>query len=267
MMLVRYKQFAARGAPERILSMLMSEPPPSQGDVSFSIAGIPVRIHPMFWLFTLLPVLNDRPFDALRAGLWLLAVLISILIHELGHAFTARWFGARPWITLYALGGLASYRPQELSPRIDPTLRSVLISFAGPGAGFLLAGIVIAGLESTGYQYQVAGMRVDLDERLANMSPYLYFFISNLLFINIMWGIINLVPVYPLDGGQILRAILERLMGTQGIMQTLMTAIILGGGIAAYAMFQMQNAFLGVLFAYIAFQNYQIYEHLRHQRW
>jgi Zn-dependent protease len=99
------------------------------------------------------------------------------------------------------------------------------------------------------------------------MSPYLYFFISNLLFINIMWGIINLVPVYPLDGGQILRAILERLMGTQGIMQTLMTAIILGGGIAAYAMFQMQNAFLGVLFAYIAFQNYQIYEHLRHQRW
>jgi Zn-dependent protease len=247
--------------------MLMAEPPPSQGDVSFSIFGIPVRIHPMFWLFTLLPVLNDRPFDALRAGLWLLAVLISILIHELGHAFTARWLGARPWISLYALGGLASYRPQDLNPRVDPTLRSILISFAGPAAGFLLAGIVIAVLETLGYEYQVAGLHVALDERVANISPYLYFLVSNLLFINIMWGILNLIPVYPLDGGQILRAILERLMGIQGIIQTIMTAIILGGAIAAYAAFQMQNAFLAVLFAYIAFQNYQVFEHLRHQRW
>jgi stage IV sporulation protein FB len=247
--------------------MLMAEPPPSQGDVSFSIAGIPVRIHPMFWLFTLMPVLNDRPFDALRAGLWLMAVLVSILIHELGHAFTARWFGAKPWITLYALGGLASYRPQDFNRRVDPTIRSVLISFAGPAAGFLLAGIIIAVLETLGYQYQVAGMRVDLDERIDNISPYLYFFVSNLLFINVMWGTLNLVPVYPLDGGQILRAILERLMGIQGIIQTVMTAIILGGAIAAYALVQMGNAFLGILFAYIAFQNFQVFQNLRHQRW
>ena len=49
----------------------------------------------------------------LHSFIWLAVVTVSILIHELGHAVAIRYYGYRPWITLYGLGGLASYNPDE----------------------------------------------------------------------------------------------------------------------------------------------------------
>ena len=121
--------------------MLLGEPARTAGDLNFSLFGIPVRVHPFFWLITLFlgPIRSQRP-DILYAVLaWILAVFISILIHELGHALVQRAYGYRPWITLYGLGGLASYDPAAVyQPRGSPTVRQILISAAGPGAGFLM---------------------------------------------------------------------------------------------------------------------------------
>jgi Zn-dependent protease len=247
--------------------MILAEPPKSGADVEFAIAGIPVRIHPLFWLFTIMPMFSDRAFDSLRAACWLSVVLISVLIHELGHALTARYFGAKPWITLYAFGGLASYLPQDLTRRFDPTLRSILISIAGPAAGFLFAAIVLAILQLAGFRVSIHGLSIDLDERLANINPYLLFFLVQLIFVNIVWGLLNLLPVYPLDGGQILQAILIRMMGVNGLIQSVLSGVLLGGLIAVYGAFSLQNSFLAILFGYLAFQNYQLYESLRHRRW
>ena len=110
--------------------MILNEPPRSQYDLNFSLLGIPVRVHPLFWLVAVLLGIrgNEDPVPIL---IWVGVVFVSILVHELGHALTARWYGWEPWITLHSFGGLASYRPTFH----DPTSR-IVITLAGPGAGF-----------------------------------------------------------------------------------------------------------------------------------
>ena len=91
----------------------------------------------MFWIVGLiLGFVGSR--DPVAASLWMLAMLVSILVHELGHALAAKAYGWPPRITLYGMGGLAHYTPtnRKRAPR-------ALISFAGPGAGFLKGGIIL----------------------------------------------------------------------------------------------------------------------------
>ena len=78
--------------------------------------------------------------------IWVAVVFVSILVHELGHAFTQRHFGGHPWITLHALGGLASCDDCDRRPSSQ-----ILISLAGPAAGFLLAAVIVMILAATGH--------------------------------------------------------------------------------------------------------------------
>src|SRR5688500_16092574 len=96
--------------------MILAEPPRTQYDVHFVLAGVPVRIHPLFWLVSLLLGL-PREADPLPGGpspaviviIWMLALFVSILVHEMGHAFAIRHFGWEPRVVLYMLGGLAMW--------------------------------------------------------------------------------------------------------------------------------------------------------------
>ena len=109
--------------------MFLNEPPNSQGDLKFRLLGIPVRVSPMFWVVGFLLHIGGRdgvkPIDMIA---WMAAVFVSIVIHEMGHALTARHFGHRPWITLHGMGGLASYNSSNDSVSTD-----VKITAAGPG--------------------------------------------------------------------------------------------------------------------------------------
>ncbi|HQU37438.1 MAG TPA: hypothetical protein PLR65_12710, partial [Anaerolineales bacterium] len=117
----------------------------SRYDLRFSIAGIPVRVHPLFWLIALL---LGSSGDLLHIVIWILVVFVSILIHELGHAFAFRWYGLRSQILLHFSGGLTipemSPRGSGYAPVAIGSVQQILISLAGPRAGFLLAGLVIA---------------------------------------------------------------------------------------------------------------------------
>src|SRR6202011_2917389 len=110
---------------------LIGEPPATQADLHFALFGIPVRVHPMFWLMAVLLGANMTAGRPDLMFFWVLAVFLSILVHELGHALVIRSFGSQPWITLYGMGGLASHA----ATRTDPGTH-ILISLAGPGAGF-----------------------------------------------------------------------------------------------------------------------------------
>ncbi|MBL9123796.1 MAG: M50 family metallopeptidase, partial [Planctomycetaceae bacterium] len=125
--------------------MLFVEPPRTQFDLNFSVLGIPVRVHPLFWLVCLL-LGGDR--DVSSALRWVGVVFVSILVHELGHALVARSYGANPWITLYSFGGLASYR----GARTD-TKSSIAIILAGPMAGFLFAAFLVVAIIATRHQF------------------------------------------------------------------------------------------------------------------
>src|SRR5690349_4147218 len=126
--------------------MFLGEPPASQADLHFRIFGFPVRVHPYFWVVTLLLSLGGGAADPLNTLSWVAVAFVSILLHELGHASLQRFYGGHPWITLYGLGGLASCNDGPRTP-----WRRIAILLAGPGAGFLLAALIIAALRLSGH--------------------------------------------------------------------------------------------------------------------
>lgn len=239
--------------------MILGEPPRSQWDLHFALFGIPVRVHPFFWVVALVLGFDASP-QLIDLVVWVAAVFVAILVHELGHAMVMRAYGFSPWITLYGMGGLASYGPgQAYGSRGPDTFGQVLISAAGPGAGFLLAAAIVGLL---------VAFRVEVGVLLiGGFLPYvivagtvgsapLTHFIQYVLFVCTFWGIINLLPVYPLDGGHIAREILLRANPREGIAQSLMLSVITGIAVAAIALVSLGDIFIAILFGFLAYSSY-----------
>ena len=157
----------------------------------FRLLGFPVTVDGGFLLIALLLGAGraDYPVGLI---IWVGVVFVSILIHELGHAVAARAFGYAPSIRLYAMGGLTTWRTEA-----EPVPgRRLVVSLAGPVAGFLVGGIVWAVRPLL--PLDALPMRV---------------LVGDLLWVNIGWGALNLIPMYPLDGGHVLRSVLRAIRG------------------------------------------------------
>lgn len=235
--------------------MLIGEPPRSQGDLNFTVLGIPVRIHPFFWIIAFLLGIGasrDREgqVDPASMLLWICVVFVSILVHELGHALTARKYGRQPWITLYGLGGLASYGGGNIAPR-----DRIRILLAGPGAGFLFAAVVLAGIVASGHQIELRPHIMPVRFEFYEGSRYLNILILDLLFVNIVWGVLNLLPVYPLDGGQITREILVEKQPYEGVKLSLWISVVTAGALAVVALVYGE-LFVTLMFGYLAYTSY-----------
>jgi stage IV sporulation protein FB len=252
--------------------VLLGEPERTQADLNFVLFGIPVRIHPFFWLMCVLLGANliHSPPDLL---VWVLAALLSILIHELGHAAVMRAYGFRPWITLYGMGGLASYnQAQVYHSKGHGPLGQVAISAAGPGAGFLLTAVTAALVSLAGYHVDCElaapyGLIVGSTEVIGR--PWFDSFIQQLWFISVTWGLVNLLPVYPLDGGQIAREILVTFNPRDGVRHSLMLSILTATGMCIVGLVLWQSIFVGILFGYLAFMSYMTLQTIsgRGPRW
>jgi Zn-dependent protease len=244
--------------------VLIGEPQRTQYDLNFSIAGIPVRVHPLFWLMTVVLGWSDPSPTTLLT--WIAVVFVSILIHELGHAIAMRYYGWQPSIVLYGMGGLATYNPGFTSSMAsyrragNTTLAQIIISAAGPAAGFLLAGVIIAGLMASRHSVHVLGVQFGtgppIPEWSGNEPNPAFVLVSDLLIVNIVWGIINLFPVYPLDGGQIAREILVANNPSDGVRQSLVLSILAGAGLAIFGLARWGSVFMALLFGYLAYSSY-----------
>jgi len=240
--------------------VLLGEPPLSRYDLSFSFFGIPVRVHPLFWLVAVL--LGSRNADVRGLLAWIVALFVGILFHELGHALVMRAYGFRPSITLYAMGGIASRnQAQAYGSRGLRPLDNILISVAGPAAGFLLAAAVVAVVLATGHklEYELGapfGIMVSPPRGEVIGSQMLTLFVFELLFISIAWGIVNLLPVYPLDGGQIAREVLLVVNPRDGIRQSLMLSVVTGTLLAVVGLVQLGSIFMAMLFGYLAYTSF-----------
>lgn len=219
--------------------MLFAEPPPTQGDLHFVLFGFPVRIHPFFWLIAVLLGLGSS--EMIGVFVWVAAVFVSILVHELGHALVMRAGGLKPRIVLHGMGGLA-IPDRPYSGHRAGTAWQIFTSAAGPGAGFLLAGLVVAGLFLTKYAFRVVFVfpygPIVVPTALIG-SPALTHFIYSLLLICITWGLVNLLPIYPLDGGNIAREVLLRIDTRTGIRRSLMLSVAAASVIAAFSLARM----------------------------
>ena len=158
---------------------------------AFRLFGIPVTIHPSFLVIAALLGFSGRlPVTYLVA--WVVVVFISILIHELGHALTARSYGAEVEIELNAIGGLTSWAVpgEELSPG-----RRALVAAAGSGVGVIFGAMVWLFERFTGPYVEVAG-----------------FVVRNLIVVNVLWGLLNWLPIRPLDGGHLFSSLLQKVI-------------------------------------------------------
>ncbi|MGH8911931.1 MAG: site-2 protease family protein [Acidimicrobiia bacterium] len=155
--------------------------------IKFSLGGIPVSVRPTFWLVAgLLGFGLEGPE---LVAIWVAIVFVSVLAHELGHAVTARGFGAEVAITLTTLGGLTSWRAPEghLSPG-----RRAAVAAAGSAVGIVL-GLVVLGVYLA----------------VAPISPTVRLVVRMIVWVNVGWGVLNWLPIRPLDGGHLLTSLLE----------------------------------------------------------
>lgn len=235
--------------------MFMSDQPHTAYDLNFRVLGIPVRVNPWFWLMAaLLGPLRDKPIYVL---IWVIVVFVSILVHEMGHALVVRAFGWWPSILLYSFGGLAMYRPTRQVPR-----KQILISLAGPVAGFLLAGLTVFLARAAGYYVLIHigkpyGIMFGLDRaRTTGTSDSVLAVILFLLQVNIWWGLINLLPVWPLDGGHVCYELLTGLRVPDALVKALMVSVALAVLIAVYSVIRLNDIFLAMMFGYLAYNSF-----------
>ncbi|MGA2062609.1 MAG: site-2 protease family protein [Thermoguttaceae bacterium] len=246
---------------------MFGEPGPTQGDIHFKLLGMPIRIHPLFWLIAV--VLGANSGGAIEVLIWVVAVLVSILIHELGHALVIRAFGFHPWIVLYGMGGLTCHDPAEnYNSKANTPLGQISISIAGPLAGFILAALLVIVFYRTGYIQEIdfippIHLQLYWSEvtRLAQLFNYI-------IICSFFWGILNLLPVYPLDGGQIMREILLYFNHQEGVWQSLILSIFTAGLIAVFALVKLQYYYIAFLFAFLAYESFTALQALsRGGRW
>lgn len=157
-----------------------------------TIGGVPVRLHASLLLMLGVWVVWGAAQWGLAglgtSAVWLAAFVASVLIHELGHVEVARRFGIRTHaIVLLPIGGAAQMQMRRVSPMVDAA-----VSVAGPLASLLL-GVVLA---LTGW--------------LLGIGAFL-----TLGAVNLLLGVFNLIPAFPMDGGRILRALLVHRVGRE----------------------------------------------------
>ncbi|MFP6768631.1 MAG: site-2 protease family protein [Planctomycetaceae bacterium] len=221
---------------------MLGQIPPTSFDLRFSVAGIPVRVHPVFWATAAFLAWDGSDPPATFLGV--LCVFLSILVHELGHAGMTRCFGWDSEIVLGFFGGYATTVRES-------TARNIAVLIAGPGAGLLLAATTFVVL------LQVEGL-----------SPRTVDALRFLLFINLIWSLVNLLPVLPLDGGQLLREILvwaNRQRGQQRavVLSTVVAGVIAISGYLFGPRVGLDGTFLAILFGLLAYQNYATWQALR----
>jgi len=198
-----------------------------------------IKILPQFWIFALL-------FAALQGGtlasvlMWIAILPVSVLVHELGHAFVIRLYNLRASIELGMFGGSTRYYGGNLG-----LLAQFLVTLMGPlfGIGFALFAFYLRSIISP--------------EFIATRDA-----LELLSVVNIFWSIINLVPVLPLDGGKIMAIMCETLFPKYSVHIT----YFLSGLFAvttAFIFLMIGQMMAGAFFLLFAFDSFRVWNQAR----
>jgi stage IV sporulation protein FB len=205
--------------------------------VEFKLFGIAIRVEPTFWLtLGLLGLMSSDPRsseDLLWLALFILAGFISILIHEMGHALMIKRYKLPTQVVLSNFGGYATY-PAGILNR----MQSFLVTAAGPGIQILAATVI-----------WFISPYIGLEGNMLNQ------FVGIFIYISLFWALLNCLPILPLDGGQMLGAI----MGPKRKAGVHLTGVITATALGLLALYT--GRIFGTLFmGMFAYQNYQAWK-------
>jgi len=206
-------------------------------------AGIRVQIHWTFWLLFLFigffVFSREGTFtDLLWYSLFIAGLFICVVLHEFGHALTAKKYGINTRsITLLPIGGLASLKKMPENPK-----QELLVAVAGPAVNVVIAIILAIFVPVENF----LGMEAEaLEQELAMVDANNFFFY--LLTVNIALVLFNIIPAFPMDGGRIFRALLSMKVGR---IKATQVASSLGKFLAL--LFFLYGLFYGIILSVIA---------------
>lgn len=255
--------------------MLLQEPAQSPYDLRFSLFDIPIRVSWTFWIAafvfgyslsrTLDVWLGPNSIGLLQTLLvWSACLFVSIVVHELGHSLAFRRFGIDSSIVLYHFGGMAipgrSRTTNHSFGGLTPK-QNIWVSLSGPLAQLGSGVLVVIAVKLAGYQLLVFNMMPDflnfvpaLTEGNVIDSPGLFVLVTSYIFPSILWALLNLLPVVPLDGGQVMRSVVQLSGGN--IVQALGVSVIVAGMVGFYGL-TIGQTYLAILFFMLGWTNFQ----------
>jgi Zn-dependent protease len=210
-----------------------------------SIGGTSIDVDFSFIFVVALWVMNEyqESKDLKVALLWAPILFIGILVHEFAHAAMIGIFGYGPSsIILRGIGGVT------INGRHARPWHDLVISLAGPVSSFIQAGIAL-----------LLYSRVPQIQR----DPMMHAFIPLFSTINVLWGMFNLLPVSPLDGGHAVRNFLRMfLKEATAFVIAVWIAFVAGGAFIAFMLFS-RDFLIAALVAWFVWMNFQQWQYFR----
>ena len=198
-----------------------------------TLFGFPIRFEPVFFLLVGFIAFQGQD-DLYFTAVWIAIITASVLIHELGHAFAYRHYGATPSIALHGLGGVTyGHNSRHLTAR-----QRIVVSAAGSITTMVLLG-------------GPAWLALNSLDLVGDSHSY----VRAIYFVNVVWAAINLAPVFPLDGGHIIDDGLLLATGKPQRRIVHIVSIVAAVAICVYAYREWRSIFALFIFGYFAYMN------------
>ena len=204
----------------------------------FRLFNIPVFVHPWFWLTLALiggGLRANNTTAFIEVAMFVLAGFVSVLVHEFGHALMIRKYGLPTEVHLVAFGGFARHPAGQLDRK-----QSFLVTAAGPAIQFVLGIVAVILLQVLPFPE----------------GSLLQIALSFMALVSFVWSILNCLPIHPMDGGQMLAAVL----GPQRAPLVHLIGIVTAVAIGLLAFFVLNALILLLFMGFFAYQNWQQYQ-------
>ena len=206
----------------------------------FRVFGIQLSLHVSFFLLLAYFAFEGWKTGGVEGAAWSVLLIIlffgCVVLHELGHSLTAMRYGVRvPRILLMPIGGMAEMDHIPRKPSAE-----LWITIMGPAVNFAIVLMLLPVI----WNAQWFSQRLHFQDFGA--------VVALLAQANLLMGLFNLLPVFPMDGGRILRALLAtRMPHLRATYWAATSGKVLAGAFALIAFFYFNKPLLGALFLFI----------------
>lgn len=197
------------------------------------LGDVPVRVELGFFLVAAL--LGASLGTLWAIAIWVAVVFVSVIVHELGHAVAMRLSGVSARIVLHGMGGLTIP-----AAAIASRPKRIVVDLAGPVAALVLLGVPGAWLART----------------LDDPGPLVEIALLSIVWVNVAWSLVNLLPILPLDGGNVTKELLDVATDGHGEVPARVVSIVVAGAAGLYAL-RSGFAFAGMFAVFFLAMNWR----------